>query len=267
MLTKPIACVVCGIRSAYVDSQVSRLIFLFSSLSAGFYQPAGPLIRPSSSSTPPQPASAHVPMTQAPPTATVQPTVVSYSTTSSSSNRRQSRDEASSSSRKGGSSPLKPTPQQQQQQQQLPPVAHPQQPTAAYAYPGAPPTAAYHYPYGAHIPYPDGTATVVPPPPPPFATAIPTYPPPPPNGVMAPPDYVRQQMAHQMAYPTAQPYYFAPAGASATAPYPGTQVALPGAMPPSAAAASYYYGGYSAYPYAAAAPGRLIGTPVLALGV
>ena len=143
--------------------------FSAAAAAAGFYQPAGPLIRPSESSSPPPST-----QPQAPPTATVQPTVVSS---------------ASEGPSKKSSAPVKPNAAQPQQQQPQQPqqTAQPTQLPQPQQYPYVATSAGYPYPYGippGHTYLPDGTVAATAPsgvPPPPFGASIPAaYPPPPP---------------------------------------------------------------------------------------
>ena len=232
----------------------------------------------------------------APPTATVQPTVVS-STSSSSSlsfNRGvaglepQRRDEfvhhvkERESPMKASSTTFFHHHQQQQQQTQQPTfVPHPNFP-AGFSY--AAPYAAYPYPtsadiYRAAVPPPAHVVPAGMPGTPFYAgqfAAGPAHPAPPPMPYAYPPDYrpayssMYQQTSAPTTFPPQASYFLAPTSATempSSAPIPtssaaaATQLALP-TPPHLPAAAAYYYSGYS-YPYSA---GRII-APVLALGV
>jgi hypothetical protein len=266
--------------------------FVFLSLFSGYYQPAGPVI-----------GSASPGSTAPPPTATVQPTVVSSTSSTLSLNRGSTieqshrRDEFSQVHHvKERDSPMKTSSshifhhhQQQQHQQQQPQIQPPgfiPHPALPGGFSYATPYAAYPYPTSADIyraavpppahvvhagmagtPFYAGQFSAVPPPPPPIPYSYP-------QDYRPPYSSMYQPTAAQTTFPPQGSYFLAAPTASdvptyqspaSTAP-PSSSIASGGsqlALPTPPHIPAAYY--YSGYtiPYSA---GRII-APVLALGV
>ena len=213
-----------------------------SLFSLGFFQPAGPLIRPA----PPSVTSSLTSSTSvagltitpsAPPTATVQPTVVSSASSKPAKN--------------SSTSPVKPTTQATTEPPTIPP---PQQPTVLNQ-----PYHSFPYPYpNTYIPYP---------PPPPAHMPYPSTPNSQPTYPYTPSTYSHHEFRPQYPFfPPQGHYYLAapaipyqPGGTPATgSTTEASQLAL--------ASVPQFYGGIPAQAYTATAAGRVV-APVLALGL